>query len=52
MRIDEGAASALKKGASLLPVGVTTLSGDFERGAAVRILGPQGHELARGLDRL
>ena len=49
VRVDTGAANALAAGKSLLPVGVTALCGEFERGAAVQILGPDGGELARGL---
>ena len=49
VRVDEGAARALKAGKSLLPVGVMALEGDFERGAAVQVFGPDGGELARGL---
>lgn len=47
--VDAGAAQALTRGASLLPVGVTAVSGAFERGDAVLILGPDGTTLARGL---
>ena len=47
--IDAGAARALKAGGSLLPVGVTSVIGDFERGDTVRVLGPGGEELARGI---
>ena len=47
--IDAGAAKALKTGKSLLPVGVVFSTGDFERGAAVRVLDEDGTELARGL---
>ena len=49
LHIDAGAARALKAGNSLLPVGVQSLEGDFERGAAVQVVGPNGLELARGL---
>lgn len=49
VRIDAGAASALMKRASLLPVGVTGVEGHFERGAAVSIEDPHGLELARGV---
>ena len=49
LHIDAGAAAALAKGKSLLPVGVRRLEGAFERGAAVQVRGPDGHELARGL---
>ncbi len=48
--IDEGARRALlASGASLLPVGVTEVRGDFAAGDCVRCLGPDGAELARGL---
>ena len=42
IRIDAGAAAALRAGKSLLPVGVTGVSGRFERGETVRIVGPDG----------
>ena len=47
--VDEGAARALAGGKSLLPAGVTAVGGDFARGDAVRIVGPEGRELGRGL---
>lgn len=47
--IDDGAVTALRAGKSLLPAGVTDVRGAFEKGDAVRILGPQGAEIARGL---
>jgi len=50
VRLDAGAASALVAGGrSLLPIGVTEVSGDFERGEAVTIRDPEGREIARGL---
>jgi glutamate 5-kinase len=50
VHIDKGAAMALlKHNRSLLVVGVTEISGDFERGAPVRILNPQKQEFGRGL---
>ncbi|MGE3141764.1 MAG: glutamate 5-kinase [Hyphomonadaceae bacterium] len=49
--VDAGAAAALKSGKSLLPAGVTAVRGAFEKGDAVRILGPEGQEIARGLAR-
>lgn len=49
LHLDAGAVSALKAGKSLLPIGVTGVSGDFERGAAVVCLTPDGKEIARGL---
>lgn len=47
--IDEGASSALLKGKSLLPAGVTAIEGDFDRGDVVLIKSREGHPLARGL---
>lgn len=49
LSIDAGAVAALKSGRSLLPVGITDVSGDFQRGAAVACNGPAGEEVARGL---
>ena len=47
--LDEGAVSALHDGKSLLPIGVMEVQGEFERGAAVACLSPDGTEVARGL---
>jgi glutamate 5-kinase len=48
--LDEGAVRALERdGKSLLPVGVTAVQGDFERGAVIGCLDPAGREVARGL---
>ncbi len=49
LTVDEGAAQALRSGGSLLPVGVTGVQGDFDRGDAVRLFDAQGREIARGL---
>lgn len=50
VRLDPGAVRALRDdGKSLLPIGVTEISGEFERGEVVAVLDPDGHELARGL---
>jgi glutamate 5-kinase len=50
LRLDAGAAKALvRDGKSLLPIGVVEVSGEFERGAVVGCLDPQGREVARGL---
>jgi glutamate 5-kinase len=49
VRVDPGAARALASGRSLLPAGVVGVDGQFERGDAVRVLGADGRELARGL---
>jgi glutamate 5-kinase len=51
--IDAGATSAVRSGkASLLPVGVLGVRGEFEPGDAVRIVAPDGSEVGRGLARL
>ena len=47
--VDAGAAKALLDGRSLLPIGVTRVTGEFLRGDAVAILDPSGREIARGL---
>ena len=47
--IDAGAVTALRRGNSLLPVGVARIEGEFARGDAVVIRGPDGAEIGRGL---
>ena len=47
--LDEGAVKALKSGRSLLPIGVTEVRSNFERGAAIACLDADGNEIARGL---
>jgi glutamate 5-kinase len=49
LQIDGGAVAALAKGRSLLPAGVRSVHGAFERGDAVAVTGLDGRELARGL---
>ncbi len=50
LTLDEGALRALRKeGKSLLPIGVTGVGGDFQRGAVVAILDGDGRDIARGL---
>jgi glutamate 5-kinase len=49
LSIDAGAVAALRRGNSLLPVGVARIEGDFARGDAVIIRGPDGTEIGRGL---
>jgi glutamate 5-kinase len=50
LRLDAGAARAVRQeGKSLLPIGVTEVSGEFERGDVVAVLSPEGVEIARGL---
>ncbi|MCV6824283.1 MULTISPECIES: glutamate 5-kinase [Halocynthiibacter] len=48
--VDAGAAQALKRGKSLLPAGVTAVSGTFGRGDPVAVHGPDG-QIATGLTR-
>ena len=48
--VDDGAARRLREGgASLLPVGVVEVAGEFERGDVIAVLDQQGAEIARGL---
>jgi len=50
LTLDEGAVRALASGGrSLLPIGVTEVAGEFERGAVIACQDPQGREVARGL---
>jgi glutamate 5-kinase len=49
LHVDAGAVKALRTGKSLLPAGVTRIEGAFERGDAVVLRGPDGHEIGRGL---
>lgn len=50
VRLDDGAARALRQqGRSLLPSGVLAVEGSFRAGEAVRCVGPDGQEVARGL---
>jgi glutamate 5-kinase len=49
LTIDAGAVAALRRGKSLLPAGVIAIDGDFVRGDAVIIRGPDGAEIGRGL---
>ena len=47
--VDDGAAAALKRGGSLLPVGVTSVSGEFRRGDVISVVSEDGREVGRGL---
>ena len=49
IQLDAGASRALKAGSSLLPVGVTHVEGEFERGAVIACLDETGTEIAHGL---
>jgi glutamate 5-kinase len=48
--VDDGAALALRGGgASLLPIGVVRVEGEFDRGALLAVVGPDGADIAHGL---
>jgi glutamate 5-kinase len=49
LTIDAGAVAAVQRGNSLLPVGVIRVEGQFARGDAVIVRGPDGTEIGRGL---
>lgn len=49
--VDAGAEGALKRGKSLLPAGVTKVTGDFGRGDPVTICSASGDRLGAGLCR-
>lgn len=49
LTVDKGAEQALGNGNSLLPVGVTTVTGAFERGDVIAVFAEDGRELGRGL---
>jgi len=47
--LDDGALKAVRNGRSILPAGVTEVSGEFERGDSVIVRSARGREVARGL---
>ncbi len=48
--LDDGACNVIRKaGRSLLPIGVTGVTGDFGRGEVVSCMNTDGREIARGL---
>ncbi len=50
VKIDEGAVKVLKnKIASLLPVGIKEVSGDFKKGDLIKILNPSGEVIGHGI---
>jgi glutamate 5-kinase len=51
LRLDAGATEALSRGKSLLPAGVTDVSGSFDRGAPVILENPNCQTIAVGLSR-
>jgi glutamate 5-kinase len=46
--IDEGAEKALKNGKSLLPIGVTAVEGNFNRGDAIYIINSKKKTYSNG----
>jgi glutamate 5-kinase len=51
LRLDAGAVAAMGRGKSLLPAGVTAVTGRFERGDPVALEGPDSARLGLGLCR-
>ena len=51
LTLDAGAAQALAAGKSLLPAGVTKVTGSFGRGEPVALISPTGVVLGKGLVR-
>ena len=49
VKIDAGAARAVRDGASLLPVGVVAIEGQFQRGAILSIIDTEGQPVAKGI---
>ncbi len=47
--LDDGAIKALSRGSSILPAGVTNISGPFERGDLIDVLDKKGEKIASGL---
>lgn len=47
--IDEGAEKALFKGKSLLPVGIKSFEGNFEKGTVVKIMNMKNENIATGI---
>lgn len=47
--IDEGAVEAIRKGKSLLPVGVKAVIGDFLRGEIIQVVNQNDKEICRGM---
>ena len=50
LQVDEGALRAIRDdGSSLLPIGITHVEGDFDKGGVVEVCDPEGNVFARGL---
>ena len=49
LTVDEGCVRAMRSGASLLAAGIVAVDGEFKSKSTVRVLGPDGREIARGV---
>ncbi len=49
IRVDAGCVAALHRGKSILAAGITKVSGNFERGDVIKIEGPDGKVIAKGM---
>ncbi len=49
IHVNRGAENAILKGASLLAVGIEAVSGQFQEGDVVSLIGQEGNEFARGI---
>ncbi|OAN71484.1 glutamate 5-kinase [Sulfitobacter sp. EhC04] len=49
--LDAGAVAAMARGKSLLPAGITDVTGKFERGDSISMLDSKGHSIGTGLTR-
>ena len=49
IKVDKGAENALKEGASLLPSGIISISGSFEKGDAINVLNKRNEVICIGL---
>lgn len=47
--VDDGCVAAMRRGASILAVGIKAVYGEFSAGETVRVLSPSGREIARGI---
>jgi glutamate 5-kinase len=47
--VDDGAVQALQQGSSLLPIGVSSVEGKFQRGDTVNVANASQHDIARGM---
>ena len=51
LTVDEGCVRAMRSGASLLAAGIVAVDGDFKQKSTVRVRGPDGREIARGVGK-